>query len=469
MEELVQFTYQRNLNHTYLVYENVLNEYNYEIQMMINNRIPGLLKCHMQKVDGKVNLYYDISSKQQMEHVFEKIKMDYGLLKSLFYCIRSLLVQLEEYLLPSQYLMTVPQMIYMNPEQQKFYFCLVPQEKNTEMPFQKLLEFILEYVDYSDEKAVAAAYACYKRLNQENAAFREIYEEVFGERKVQEECESQKEETINKVFAETKREQPIEEDEMPLSDSEIFIDEETESLLGNFLKTARGIFEDKGLKMIVFIIIFAIVFILAVGSFYKVGKEKLFVAALVFLVIGVYVIKRRKQPQYAANEKLDFPMPLEDAYMVNSEDGCEEPSVFSGAEYAKSLIGKDTPESVSEKSAGREQIEKPIYGKTVFMENPTQTVMRRLEPSDTRFSAFLIQTYPFVIGKLEGAVDGIVQHETVSRIHCRIDYEEDRYYIVDLNSTNGTLVNGELLEGNEKREIHQGDVLGLGEAGFTFL
>lgn len=449
MEEWVQFTYQRNLNHTYLVYEQVLNEYNYEMQMLINNRIPGLLACHMQKVDGKIYLYYDISSKQSIEQMFEKTKIDYSLLKALFFQIKNLLFQLEEYLLPSKFLLMVPQMIYMNPEQQKFYFCLVLQEQNIEMPFQKLLEFILKYVDYNDEKAVAAAYACYKQLNQENASFGKIYEEVFEERKVQEESEAVKDDVYEEVSEEIKRDNRFEEQKMKPADEEIFLEEEENNLAIDFLRAVKEGLENRTVKSILFMMFLGMVVIVIAGCFYQVGKEKLLAAVLADIIIGIYVLYRRqKQPQYAA--------PQEDAD-------------FLMIKQPESIYQSDMVEDIEPETIREVKEEKPVYGETVLMESPDRKFARRLEPSDKQFSTFSIQTYPFVIGKLEGAVDGIVKHETVSRIHCRIDYEEERYYIVDLNSTNGTLVNGELLEGNKKREIHPGDVLGLGEAGYTFL
>lgn len=452
MEESIQFTYQRNLNYTYLVYGQVLNEDHYELQMLVNNRIPGMLACHMQKVDGMVYLYYDISSKQSIEQIFEKTKMNYSLLKALFFQIKNVLVQLDEYLLPSGCLMTLPKMIYMNPEQQEFYFCLVLQEQSMEMPFQKLLEFILEYVDYNDEKAVAAAYACYKRLNQENASFGKIYEEVFEERNVKEKSSAIEKEVYKEVAGEMKKNDSYDsqkkEQKAVLEDEEIFLDEEEKNPAAEMIGAVIEILENKPVKSILLIMLFGMVFIVFAGIFYQMGKEKICAAVLVDFIIGGFLIYRRqKQPQNAVQEEGEF-------FVMNEPE---------------SIPQSDTGEDAVQMTIQEVREDKPVYGQTVFMENPDRKIVHRLEPSDRQFETFSIQTYPFVIGKLEGAVDGIVQHETVSRIHCKIDYEEERYYVVDLNSTNGTLVNGELLEGNERRELRPGDVLGLGEAGYTFL
>ena len=47
-----------------------------------------------------------------------------------------------------------------------------------------------------------------------------------------------------------------------------------------------------------------------------------------------------------------------------------------------------------------------------------------------------------MIGKKKDAVDGWLKARSISRIHAKISREEDCYYLTDLNSTNGTFLNG---------------------------
>lgn len=51
----------------------------------------------------------------------------------------------------------------------------------------------------------------------------------------------------------------------------------------------------------------------------------------------------------------------------------------------------------------------------------------------------------------------------VSRSHARLTFRTGQYYLVDLNSTNGTEVNGEYLPPNVEVEVHPGDEIVLGE------
>lgn len=49
----------------------------------------------------------------------------------------------------------------------------------------------------------------------------------------------------------------------------------------------------------------------------------------------------------------------------------------------------------------------------------------------------------------------------VSRRHCSVSFVDDKLTIVDLNSTHGTVVNGNAI-GSSPVSIHDGDVLKIG-------
>ena len=68
---------------------------------------------------------------------------------------------------------------------------------------------------------------------------------------------------------------------------------------------------------------------------------------------------------------------------------------------------------------------------------------------------FLIQTDEFLIGTKEGSVNGQLKSAAVSRIHARIRQEDGGYFIEDLNSKNGTWLDGELLNYKERRPLQK--------------
>lgn len=61
-----------------------------------------------------------------------------------------------------------------------------------------------------------------------------------------------------------------------------------------------------------------------------------------------------------------------------------------------------------------------------------------------------------------------IEKETISHFHAKIEYA-DTYYIEDMNSTNGTFVNDEILNYRERRLLNPGDVLRFADVKYRFL
>jgi pSer/pThr/pTyr-binding forkhead associated (FHA) protein len=74
-------------------------------------------------------------------------------------------------------------------------------------------------------------------------------------------------------------------------------------------------------------------------------------------------------------------------------------------------------------------------------------------------------TAPVVIGRLADS-DFVIDDRTVSRHHATIRREGAFWVLVDLDSTNGTRVNGERIDG--RAVIKPGDEIGFGAATARF-
>lgn len=59
--------------------------------------------------------------------------------------------------------------------------------------------------------------------------------------------------------------------------------------------------------------------------------------------------------------------------------------------------------------------------------------------------------------------------ETISQFHAKFEYYDKKYYVEDMNSTNGTFINEEMLPYKEVRELVPGDVLCFADVKYRFL
>lgn len=87
----------------------------------------------------------------------------------------------------------------------------------------------------------------------------------------------------------------------------------------------------------------------------------------------------------------------------------------------------------------------------------------RLEPLDRDSEMIEIPYVPFVIGKHPQLTDYCLLRPTVSRLHLRIDRKEKVCIVTDLNSTNGTSVNGYSLQANETVSVKNGDTISIAD------
>ena len=79
-----------------------------------------------------------------------------------------------------------------------------------------------------------------------------------------------------------------------------------------------------------------------------------------------------------------------------------------------------------------------------------------------------VNELPFIVGKLKDKVDYAIMDEAISRLHAKFDYIDNNQLVVtDLNSKNGTFINGERLLANETRKVNIGDDVGFADLVFN--
>lgn len=84
------------------------------------------------------------------------------------------------------------------------------------------------------------------------------------------------------------------------------------------------------------------------------------------------------------------------------------------------------------------------------------------------YSDFELEKKMCVIGKSH-RVRFHIGRETISNFHAKIDFVNDAYYIEDMNSTNGTYVNDEILNYKERKQLNPGDMLRFADVKYRFL
>ncbi|NLC20083.1 MAG: FHA domain-containing protein [Clostridiales bacterium] len=141
------------------------------------------------------------------------------------------------------------------------------------------------------------------------------------------------------------------------------------------------------------------------------------------------------------------------------------------------MVNKVQKQVVQEQPA--EKLKKPdetvgIYlsqvfsDRTVILGKPSDNIpylLSNLNPSEK----LLLNKKAILIGRLKDNVDYTINNRAVGKIHAEMINKGGKYYIIDLNSVNGTYVNGERLVCNTETLIKNGDKITFANEPFTFI
>ena len=155
----MQIDYKRDLNHTYVILqeEKEPDTASYQIRMLLTNAIPGLLDCKIGKMDDKTLFYYEVTSRQSLQSVFEQRSIGAEALRKLFEQLLDLLEELGQYLLAPDGLVLQPELVFADANLENFSFCYLPGKQGHTGCFQKqireLMEYLLPKLDHQEQDA----------------------------------------------------------------------------------------------------------------------------------------------------------------------------------------------------------------------------------------------------------------------------------------------------------------------------
>ena len=195
----------------------------------------------------------------------------------------------------------------------------------------------------------------------------------------------------------------------------------------------------------------------------------IFTIGMLFILLSIY-LGLRKKSDIVEEYDVDYD-DMEDDVQENTNSSSDdeitdEPIVKSDVdqiEQADDAANDETPIEPSSEVTIADNVENDFSDSdndnSEGGDNDEKTVkitISGLNNSDVKFALF---TDVATLGRKPDN-DIIVADNAVSGTHCQFTYEDGKVYIEDLNSTNGTMLNDEIVS---KSEISNGDTLILGK------
>lgn len=151
----------------------------YQYCIVSRGGIKGLLPCSLRYLNGLAYLYYDITSKQSITQLYGRRCITRQWVKDLVWSLGRIQSELGRFLLDERNILWYPEQIFQDLESNLFFFLYIPYYEG-ENSFLKLLEYLVDHVDYEDEALVECVYRMYEQCEQKGEAYlqRQIFEDV---------------------------------------------------------------------------------------------------------------------------------------------------------------------------------------------------------------------------------------------------------------------------------------------------
>ena len=128
------------------------------------------------------------------------------------------------------------------------------------------------------------------------------------------------------------------------------------------------------------------------------------------------------------------------------------------------LIPKKEKTKEEKSNIGVEEGDEWEVGETLFFENSEMNESWKLQWKERgRQKQITLDEFPCKVGKIKEEVSIVINDVSVSRVHCQFVKKENKIAIMDLNSTNGTFLNGMPLGNGEMIEIEKNDEILIGK------
>lgn len=486
-------------------------EEDYQIKMIVKNRLDHFLKISKASVNNKHYLKYDISKRQQFAQFYEYEKMKLEDVRLLCSNISEMVRLVDEYMLDLDFVLLDPNFIYMDVITKNLNFIYLPSLKNSNFAdnLRSVFEYVLEHFDHSmDKTSVVFLYEFYQNILSNSydpynllKLYNELHDKMFIEEV------KPLEPDYNDTPQTTDYENATEPEVITIdtiSKEEILIDDpEKEKLEANKKVLAAGIIftilsliEMLSPRLIPITIPKALNFaFLLVGVaciyLYKKSLDSLKTEPALTKEEIPYVTREKKtnytnKEASAAYKSKTSPAPEHNFTSPTPVTPILEPSASQSPNYTSPTktnptsktafkvednISVDTvllSDFVKKRHANKFKL--ILDGDSTGLIESVHKNMAFKNPEDVELELdkeeITLKKFPMVMGNFKEVADIFFDSKLVSRMHASIKKEGEDYIFEDLNSSNGSFLNGERLETREKKILKDGDIITIASVSF---
>jgi len=437
------FSYVQDGGRNYLKSEPV-GEVDYIVGMFAHNDIPAFVPVSFKSLNLENYFCYNMNGLIPINQSFEMNKLTADRIEAFLRSIIKAAKSMEEFLLPFDRLITDEAYIYESlGKKDEFYWIYGIESGNA--TFTRLFERLLDRVDYKDDSAVKMIYSLYQAAKES--------------------------EGMQGVSTGGSLQRIREKAEEILSAPHMSLDMRARELIRaenerNSIKRLKGIETGTGDKAI--------------------SKE----------IEGADSMARRYRAEAESKKSRSQRVDIEDTpkakislFKQRQNEEKSDKTMFVKSklkkvwDYLNADIGSKPEKLVDVQAVGENEISYNVRevkqpkiessdnvgeATTLLTGAMISNGIYCLKPEDTNEDNILLTEFPFFIGKSGDKTHHTIEDSTVSRFHARIDREEEELWLTDLNSTNGTFLNGIRLMPFGRMRVNKGDSIVISRKRYEF-
>lgn len=386
-------------------------EADYCNQLLQYHPVPGFLQYEIRDMNGQCYLYYHLRYKTSLKAVGEHIVLNEEMVFQMMESVILVLESAREYLLRIDNILWSMDYIFIEAETGRLEFCYYP-EKVDDNDITKWMSELIFLVGKKNERIRFSMLQFYNYITEPDKTRLSF-------------SDFQKEYLQGSMIPEK---ETMEEQEKEAEISE-------ESLKGN---EKKNLFEI-GIKVFAIIngvLLFLLLFQILPDTYFP------FMMVTLGLLIGMIAIA-------IFTNKEDSPEEIMEDYFRQEKESCE----VKEPEQRDIYYGET---SVLTSDGNKEQMVLEETIKELYL----------FPFAEKKYLPICVKEKTIIVGCMEENCDYVIREKGISRLHAKLIKRESGLYLLDLNSTNGTYLNGELLKGGVEYLLEEGDTIAFFQTEF---
>lgn len=415
----IQFTKEGTRNYMVVPWQGQWQD-GYEGNLFQYLSAPCFLQYEVRQLDGKVYLYYRLQYHTGLQSGLGSVPLTYERVCAMIGSIMDAVDLSEEYLIEPEKIIWDSNCIFMDVSTGKLQFCYYPGDTTKHGTIRTFVTELIQQTDKKQDNVVLLLMGFYNVITEET-----MMEHSFSN--------FRKKMGLNAG-------KPDNREITPLS---VNLDiDETEEMEQETTSGKKRVLSGKsllnGLTGIVAVADFVLLMGLAANRIPMSCIYYLFAGLIILIILTIFHLQGNPE------ESVDTIM---QEYLEQNPVVKRNEPVCDSEEIGETTVLSERTVEVCEEPCPKNGLS-----------------MAALEQG--KYPEITLEKGSVVIGSMEEGCTYVLKESGVSRLHAKIMEKGDGMYLLDLNSTNGTYLNGELLEAGEDYKLEQGDLVAFAKCEF---